>query len=581
VIRRPVAPLLTAFLLLGAVGALARVAVVPPSAPSLAETVSALTAPELEGRRSGTAGGDRAARRIAEWLAAAGYRPLGESGSFLDTFVIETSPRAGPASSLEVAGSTSRRLELERDWAPHGGSLAGEAAGDLVFVGYGADLPDRGYVDYAGVDVRGKIALALDGAPVHLAGERVSRLDKLIAAKRRGAVALLLVSAELAPPSKTAVRVGLVSGALTREAADTVLAAAGRATAEVTKALAATQAPASFAIPARARIRVEIVADEIRGANVVGVLPGTDPALADEAVVIGAHYDHLGRVDGVVHPGADDNASGTAVVLGLARAFAAAGGTSRTLVVALFGAEELGLIGSGHYVGRPPIPLARTVAMVNFDMVGRLRKGQLSVIGGDSGSGLRLLVGEAVKQAGITADLHGSPHGPSDHSRFYDAGVPVLFFHTGLHGDYHRSTDTADKIDADGMARVAAVAARVIERLATQPPRPLYAKVSRPAGGRGPAAGGAADGAFFGIAAQPRPGTDGLRLTNVVAGTAAAQAGLREGDVIVRFAGRPVEGFENFRKMIGDRRPGDTVSVLYLRDGEAHTASATLGTWLD
>ncbi len=574
--RRRVLLLLTVSLLLGATGVFARAAVVPPSAEQLAEAVSALTAPEMEGRRSGTAGGDRAARQIADALAAAGLRPGGDQGSFLQTFVLETASRVGPASALELSGPAPRRLERGRDWIPHGGSRAGEVTADVVFVGYGADLPDSGYDDYAGVDVRGKVALALDGAPLHLAGARVSRLDKLIAAKRRGAVALLLAGTELPSPDTTAVRVGLVSGALTREAADLVLAAAGRTTTEAANALAAAHAPGPFATGARARIRVDIVSDEVRGMNVVGILPGADPALADEAVVIGAHYDHLGRVDGVVHPGADDNASGTAVALGLARAFAAAGGVRRTLVVALFGAEELGLIGSRHYVGRPVVPLTRTVAMMNFDMVGRLQTRHLNVGGGDSGSGLRALVREAAQKEGVTADLQGSPHEPSDHTQFYDAGVPVLFFHTGGHEDYHRPTDTADKIDAAGMARVAAVAVRVIERLATDA-RPVYAKVPPPSRRQG----GTPGGAFLGIVALPRPGADGLRLASVLPGTAAAQAGLRDGDVIVRLGGSPVDGFEDLRSVVRARRPGDIVSVLYLRDGEAHATLATLGTRID
>lgn len=572
--RRHIRPLLTAFLLLCATGVFARASVVPPAAEQLAEVVNALTAPDMEGRRSGTPGSDRAARRIADWLAAAGLRPGSPQGSFVDSFVIDAVSRPGPASTLELSGPTSRKLEAGRDWIPHGGSLAGEVTGEVVFVGYGADLPDRGYDDYASIDVRGRIALALDGVPAHLAGARASRLDKLIAAKRRGAAALLLVSDELPSLDRTAARVSLVSGTITREAADAILTAAGRTTAQAAKALSAAQAPASFATGARARVRVDLTSDEVRGANVVGILPGTDPALADEIVVIGAHYDHLGRVAGVVYPGADDNASGTAVAVGLARAFAAAGGTARTLVVALFGAEELGLIGSGHYVDHPPFPLARTVAMVNFDMVGRLRD-RLDVGGNDSGSGLRALVSEAAKREGITVDLRGSPYGPSDHIRFYDAGVPVLFFHTGSHRDYHRPTDTADKIDADGMARVAAVAARVIERLATAP-RPVYAKVPQLARRQL----GATGSTFFGISALPRE-ADGLRLASVVPGTAAAKAGLREGDVIVRFAGTSVEDFEDFRAMVRDRRPGDTVLVLYLRDGEAHTTSATLGTRVD
>jgi hypothetical protein len=577
VTRRLVTFLPAAFLIVVATGAYARSAVVPPAAAPLAESVKDLTAPEMDGRRSGTAGGDRAARQIADWLAAAGLRSGGDQGSYLQTFVLETSARPGPASRLELLGPTPRRFETGREWIAHGGSLAGEVSGEVVFVGYGAEIPDAKYDDYAGVDVRGKIALALEGAPSHLGSARVSRLDKLIAAKRRGAAALLVAGGELPSAEKTSIEVGLVSGALTREAADAVLAPAGRTTADAANALAAARGPAPFATGTRAHVRVEKVTDEVRAANVVGVLPGTDPALASETVVVGAHYDHLGRADGVVYPGADDNASGTAVVLGLARAFAAAGGTGRTLVFALFGAEELGLIGSRHYVNRPVVPLDRTVAMVNFDMVGRLQGRSLNVGGGDSGSRLGTLVSDAAQLEGVALEVHGSPYGPSDHNRFYSAGVPVLFFYTGGHSDYHRPSDTADKIDAAGMARVAAVGARVVERLATES-RPVYAQVARPTRRQG---SGAAGGALLGVVALPRPGNDGLKLTSVMPGTAAERAGLRDGDVIVRFAGTAVDGLEDLRTLINDRRPGDTVSVLYLRDGDAHATSATLGPRID
>jgi len=575
VISRFVTFLFAASLIVVSAGAAARSAVVPPEAGPLAERVRALTAPEMEGRRSGTPGGDRAAQQIADWLAAAGLRPGGDQGSFLQAFVLETSARPGPASSLDLLGPTPRRLDAGREWIAHGGSLAGEVGGEVVFVGYGAEIAEAGYDDYAGVDVRGKIALALDGAPSHLTGARVTRLDKLITAKRRGAVALLIADAELPSPDKTSVEVALVSGDLTREAADLVLAPAGRTLADTTRAMSATRGPASFATGTGARLRVEKVLDEVRAANVIGVLPGTDPALAAEAVVIGAHYDHLGRADGVVYPGADDNASGTAVVLGLARAFAAAGGTDRTLIFALFGAEELGLIGSRHYVSRPALPLERTVAMVNFDMVGRLQGRVLSIGGGDSGSRFRTLVSDAAQPEGVALEINGSPYGPSDHSRFYAAGVPVLFFYTGGHSDYHKPSDTADKLDAAGMARVAAVGARVVDRLASDA-RPVYAQVARPARRQGQG-GGVAGGALLGVVALPRPGNDGLRLSGVMPGTGAERAGLREGDVIVRFAGTAVDGLEELRTLIRDRKPGDSVSVLYLRNGEAHSTSATLG----
>jgi len=571
--RRFVTFLLAILLIVAAAGASARTAIVPPQAASLAESVNALTTPEMDGRRSGTPGGDHAARRLADWLAAAGLRPGGDAGSFLQAFVLETSSRPGPASSLDLLGPTLRKLDFGRDWIAHGGSLAGEVSGEVVFVGYGIEVPDPVYDDYAGVDARGKIALALDGAPPQLAGARVGRLDKLITAKRRGAAALLIVGDDLPTPDKTAVEVGLLSGAVTREAADAILAPSGRTAADVSRALSAARVPVPFATGARAHIRVEKVTDETRAANVIGILPGVDPALASEAVVVGAHYDHLGRVDRVVYPGADDNGSGTAVVLGLARAFAAAGGTGRTLVFAFFGAEELGLIGSRHYVNRPAVPLDRTVGMVNFDMVGRLQGRPLQVGGGDSGSRLRALVSDAAQADGVALDVSGSPYGPSDHSRFYAAGVPVLFFFTGGHADYHRPGDTADKIDAAGMARVASVGTRVIERLAAES-RPAYAQVTRPARRQG---AGAAGGALLGVVAVPRPGSDGLKLSSVMPGTAAERAGMREGDVIVRFAGTTVDGLEELRALIRARQPGDAVSVLYLRAGEAQITSATLG----
>src|SRR5882672_7004264 len=226
--RRLVLPsLLIASLLVAAVGAFARAAVIPPDAARLGADVETLAAPEMEGRRSGTAGGERAARQIAEWLAAAGLRPGGDAGSYLQTFVLETVTRPSAASRLELAAPSARRFESGREWSPHGGSLAGEASGNVVFVGYGVDLPDAGYDDYASVDVRGKFALAMDGAPPHLGGVQVNRLDKLITAKRHGAAALLIVGDDLPTPAATAVRVGLLSGALTRPAADLLLAPAG------------------------------------------------------------------------------------------------------------------------------------------------------------------------------------------------------------------------------------------------------------------------------------------------------------------------------------------------------------------
>jgi S1-C subfamily serine protease len=181
------------------------------------------------------------------------------------------------------------------------------------------------------------------------------------------------------------------------------------------------------------------------------------------------------------------------------------------------------------------------------------------------------VVADAARAAGVPVRLGGDPYTPSDHLRFYRAGTPVLFFHTGRHPDYHRPSDTADKIDADGMARVAAVAIEVIGRLARETPA-QYVKLDPPERPRR----GPSGTAFFGIVADPRGGGDGLRLADVMPGSAAERAGVREGDVIVRFAGEPVSGFEDIRRLIEAKKPGDTVDVVFLRDGEDRTASTAL-----
>jgi hypothetical protein len=276
-------------------------------------------------------------------------------------------------------------------------------------------------------------------------------------------------------------------------------------------------------------------------------------------------------VSGVVHPGADDNASGTALVVALARAFAAAGGAPRTLVFALFDAEEIGLLGSSQYVREPAVPLPATVAMLNFDMVGRLKNDRVFVGGTDSARGLRDLVAGAARETGLALDLAGTPYQPSDHTRFYEAGVPVLFFFTGGNPDYHRPTDTADRVDAEGLARLAGLAVRLVTRLAGEP-RPAWVRVAPP-----PRRRVSASGAVLGVTADGRGAGDGLRVAGVLPGSGAARAGLRAGDVIVRLAGVSVGGLDEVRRVLAGRRPGDTLPLLYLRDGEARTTAATLG----
>jgi hypothetical protein len=580
VLRRAVSPTLLVPLLLAVSSFAERPAVpralTPPSAAEILDHAVTLTGPDMAGRGSATPGGDRAAQRIGKWLAEAGLQPGGEHGTFVQPFTISTGTRLASGTSLETIAPDLATLETGRQWTPHGGSKQGEVTADVVFVGYGISLPEHGYDDYAGIDPRGALVLVLAGGPPHLAAAPMSRLEKLIAARAHGAAAVLLVGDALPTLDATGTHVALLSGTVTPAAADTLLAPTGRTVAALRTAIIDTRRPLSLRSGVTARLRVALETEERRAANVIGIIPGTDPARASEAVVIGAHYDHLGTVNGTTYPGADDNASGTAVVVALARAFAAAAAThppARTLVFALFSGEELGLLGSEHYVSHPARPLARTVAMLNFDQVGRLRAGRLQVGGVDSAAGLRQIVAGAAAGTGVDVVARGTPFAPSDHTRFYDAGVPVLFFYTGTHDDHHAPTDTADRLNAEGMARVATIGGRVIERLADDPARPVYAKVARP---ERPPARGVRNAAFFG-AAPAAHGGDGLRLERVVAGSAAARAGMRAGDVIVRFAGASIESFEALRAALRDKRPGDTVRVVYLRGGAIHDTSATLG----
>ena len=586
---------LAVVLLLAAVSADAAPPATPP-AEWLVEQVKALAAAEMEGRASGTPGAERAAAHIAAEMQRAGLTPGGEGG-WQQPFTVSTGIRLGDGNALRITAPAQTALALGSEFVPLTVSADGGWEGDLVFAGFGITAPEVGWDDYAGLDVRGRIVLVIEGEPRRAdprgpfrrpdAYHYLERSHKVINAREHGAAAVLLVSHPDRASDALPVLTGLgqpwsifalaVSGA----AADALLVPAGVSVASAVAAIEAGPAPKSFAVPgARVALRVALVRERGRAANVIGILPGRDARLRDETLVIGAHYDHLGRGGegslapdalGAVHHGADDNASGVAAVLGLARAFAAAGGAPRTLVFVAFAGEEMGLLGSTHYVRKPARPMDRTVLMVNLDMVGRLRDRTLYAGGLDSGSGLREAV--SAQAGGLTLALRGDPFGRSDHTAFYSAGRPVLFLFTGAHADYHRPGDTWDKINGPGLAEVTAFAARVVEAVGSMPAPPAYVRVAAPPssvrGGYGP---------FFGVVPEfgEREG-GGVRVGDVRAGSPAESAGVRAGDVIVTFAGMTVGTLQDFSFALRSRRPGDRVDVVVRRDGAEHRFQAVLG----
>ena len=324
---------------------------------------------------------------------------------------------------------------------------------------------------------------------------------------------------------------------------------------------------------------------EIPARNVVALVPGRDPALRAQVVVLGAHYDHLGRsprsaldpgANDAIRNGADDNASGTAAVLELARRFVRHP-ARRTVVVALFDGEELGLLGSREFVEHPPVPLDSVQAMLNFDMVGRLRNDRLIVYGTSSAAELPAIIDSANAGPLQLTELRalGDGTGPSDHSSFYLKGVPVLHFFTDIHPDYHRATDDADKLNAPGEARVVTFAERVARAVADRPARLTYQRAPMPAPTM---AAGPGSRVWLGSVPDMGSVTKGLRLAGVTPGSPADKAGLREGDVIVEFDGKPVTDLYTYSNALYARQPGDTVAIVALRDGQRVNFSAVLGT---
>jgi Zn-dependent M28 family amino/carboxypeptidase len=391
-------------------------------------------------------------------------------------------------------------------------------------------------------------------------------------------------------------------------------------------------------------LTTDVVRKDAPAANVVGVLEGSDAKLKSEVIVLGAHYDHLGRGgegslagrEGEVHHGADDNASGTAGLLELARLFAAERGRMRrTVVFVAFGGEEEGLIGSSHYVQNPALPLEQTVAMLNMDMIGRLRGGALNVGGVGTAAELRSIVEEANRVYKVTLDpsitggrggaaapsegdgkkgkdgevkaregrpaqartpaeppivvtgTNGRPavtaapaerfalrlsedgFGPSDHSSFYARRVPVLFFFTGSHEDYHKPSDTADRVNYEGEAQVLQLVRDIVLRLQERDARPTYAVAKAEANTR------TTFRVSLGTVPSYGESTDGLKLDAVREGSPAAAAGLKAGDKIVKLAGREIRNVYDYTQALSEMKAGREYEVELLRDGQRLTLKIT------
>jgi membrane-associated protease RseP (regulator of RpoE activity) len=341
----------------------------------------------------------------------------------------------------------------------------------------------------------------------------------------------------------------------------------------------------TFTVAKTAPVAQQIHIGGLRGNNVIGVLPGRDPVLRNEAIIVGAHYDHLGlggfgSLDpdstGRVHNGADDNASGTAMLIQIAARLAVAP-PARTVVFIGFSGEELGLLGSSYYVKQPVYPLSTTRAMINLDMVGRLRQSRLIVYGSQTAKEFPALLDSLNWYAGFDLKRQGDGYGPSDQSSFYAAGLPVLHLFTDLHEDYHRSTDDWEKINLDGFKRVSDFAAGLVTALANRP-RPLTIVTTVPPIEADTASmTGSPEGAYLGTVPDMIDSPGGVRLVGVRAGSPAERAGLRGDDIITRIGTTEVPNLEAMWAALRSHQPGDVVEIVVRRGNQVTTLRATLG----
>ncbi len=580
------------------VASLAHGATLPDSAWVM-DHVRFLADDRCEGRGVGTEGIRVAADYIEREFRELGLSPAGEGGTYRQQVEVVTGVRVESPTDLRHGG---RLYAAGEDFNPFGFSASGEVAEEVVFAGYGISAPEYEYDDYDGLDVRDKLVLVLQYEPGEMdpgsrfAGDVNTAYSELrtkaIAARERGALGLLVVTGpryhgdgdDLIRPAPDAgyMSSGILAVHVRREVADALLAGSDWTLARLQEFIDVHHTPKSFSLGDTVALRVSVAKQRAFVENVVGVLRGDDTT---RALVIGAHYDHLGRTSqhsldpdakNTFHYGADDNASGTAALLAIARAWTSRAEPPRqSIVFAAFAAEELGILGSSRYVNDPPVPADSTYAMLNFDMVGRMVDRKLVVMGAGTALGFDSLLARTARPLDLTLSLTRDGYGPSDHTSFYKMKVPVLAFFSGVHADYHKPSDTWDKLNGRGIAEIASLGYAVSESLDARG-QLAYVQTSSSSGFRG-VGGGAGYGAYLGTIPDYTQEEGGVKLAGVREGGPAAQGGIRGGDVVVSFDEVRIDNIYDYTYALRTRKPGQKVRIGVLRDGQRLTLEITLG----
>lgn len=562
-------------------------------AQTIEQHIRTLSSDAMEGRGLNTEGLKKAADYIEKQLRAAKLRPaFGES--YRQKFPVKMGVTLGDKNAIDGLSND--------DWMPLGFSSSGAFEGKIAFVGYGIEAAPLNYRELDGIDLKGKVALMLRYEPQEkddksvFDGRKPSRWSamryKAMQARERGAVAVIFVTGPLQDEGKD--KLPALTNDGPESPAGLPIIQVKTSTAQKWLDLAAFQKDVDADLKPRSRVldvtlkgNVDVRASFADAENVAGIIPGRG-RLANEYVVIGAHYDHLGHGgkgsmrpnDTAIHNGADDNASGTSAVIVAANRIQELlkdAKDRRTVLIALFAAEEVGLGGSSYLVGNSPIPLDKTVAMVNLDMVGAMKDNKVVALGSESAPEWKPMLDKVAAATKLDITASGDGYGPSDQTSFYAKQIPVLHFFTGTHERYHTPDDDADAINFAGAARVAELTSQVAATLAKGEVTPQYARVTAAPAMEGDSRG---YGAYLGTIpdyAAMESTSGGVKLSDVRAGGPADKAGIKGGDTLVEMAGTRIENLYDMTYALQDHKPGETIDVVVLRDGKRVTLRATLG----
>lgn len=573
----------------------------PIDTKALCEHLAWLADDDREGRAAGAPGAWAAGEYIAAHFESLGLEPVGDDGTYFQEFELPRGFDVGGGTCAEATrGKKTTRLEVGDTLSPVSLSGTGDVRGPAAFCGYGISAPELGYDDYAGLDVSGCVVVVLRHAPgmddrkspfANATAQRryatfQAKVDTAVAV---GARALLIVNDPAAcwkPKDDVLLtKVGGKSGKipvlhLTYKAAKRLAKTMGVGLQKEQRAIDGRGEPRSRRLDGVAlHVVADLVTRTLPVRNICARLraPGEiqDPR---ETLLLGGHFDHLGfgeygsragsKGKGTVHNGADDNASGTAMVMELARFLSQRREQlRRDVLFVLFTGEELGLLGSKHYVSEPIVPLAQTVAMLNFDMVGRLERGTLQIGGTGTSPVFEELLDAANKKLRIKTRYNPGGQAPSDNAPFYEKDIPVLFFFTGLHKDYHRPKDDYKLVDRRGLAKIAELSAATCLALAALEQRPTFTRADGSALSTGP---------HLGLAVEQRD--DGVYVLSIENGSPAAMAGFKKDDKIEEFDGQAIQSTADFSEAHSQAKPKARVTITVRRGRRLIDLEPKLGT---